>query len=99
MAKKSRIKWHRQPEADNYPSARAYLSLLYDEDVAAKLVKRLKRADTVRHKAIDILRGSREPLLDVTNSHVKEDHQMIVDGKPLSPPMLVRDGRDARVII
>jgi hypothetical protein len=95
----ARIKWRDEPESDDYPSAESFLRLIYGRKGARHLVRALKRGETEDFKVIDILRASREPLLDVTNSHVKDNHNKILAGKKLSPPLLVADPRVGRVII
>ncbi|HZP12301.1 MAG TPA: hypothetical protein VFB36_07755 [Nevskiaceae bacterium] len=97
--KKTAIAWRAEPKKEEYPSAYRFLSLIQRPKHAKRTIDRLRRAAVSEHKAIDVLRASREPLLDVTNSHVKEDHNKIVAGEKLSPPMLVRDPRNSRVII
>lgn len=97
--KKGRIRWRAEPDEGDYPSAYRYLTLIQSEKQAKRTVKQLERAEIVGYKAIDILRAAREPLLDVTNSHVKQNHDKIAVGEKLSPPMLVRDPRNGRVLI
>ncbi|HVT33971.1 MAG TPA: hypothetical protein VHE37_00195 [Nevskiaceae bacterium] len=95
----ARIRWRDEPKASDYPAAENYLLLIYPRKEAAALVRHLRGEPISRFKAIDVLRASRELLLDVTNSHVKEDHQKILNGQKLSPPLLVRHPRNARMLI
>ncbi len=99
MSKKAKIKWLRQPEEQDYPAARSYLSLLYDEKAAAQYVKKLKQAALTEFKAKDVFRASRLSLLGVSNSHVDKDRQKIRSGRALSPLLLVRDSANGMVII
>ena len=99
MAKKVKIRWRTEPEDNNYPAAESYLSLLYDEQTTGKLVKRLERAPLSEFKAKDIFRASGLSLLGISNSHVERDRKKILDGRKLSPLLLVRDGRNGRVVI
>ncbi|HTV11241.1 MAG TPA: hypothetical protein VME20_05195 [Acidimicrobiales bacterium] len=82
--------WKAQPDEHDYPAAHAYLSLLTDEQTADALVKALKQAPLVLHKAKDLLRASQLPLLPDTNVHVAKDLKKVQDGEHLSPVLLVR---------
>ena len=97
--KGERIEWLRKPEAHNYPAAGSYLSLIFEEPKVAKLIQRLKRARITRFKAKDIFRASGLSLLGVSNEHVEKDRKKILDGKKLSPLLLVRDSARGRVIV
>jgi len=93
------IQWLAQPEEHDYPAAQSYLSLLYDEDSAATLVKRLRRARVSGFKAKDIFRASGLSLLGVSNLHVEKDRAKIKRGKRLAPLLLVRDRANGKVVI
>jgi len=99
VGKHVEIRWRDEPGEDNYPAAESYLSLLYDERAAAKLVMRLRRAKPSEFKAKDIFRASGLSLLGISNSHVKADRKKILAGRKLSPLLLVRDGERSRVVI
>ncbi len=93
------IKWLKEPEDHDYPAAKSYLSLHYDEASAKAMVKKLKEAPISQFKAKDIFRASRLSLLGVSNSHVEIDKAKIESGQELSPLLLVRDSKNGRVII
>lgn len=101
MAKEEtvRIKWLRRPEAHDYPAARSYLRLLYDDSRADALVEALKREKVTKFKSKDIFRASRLSLLGISNSHVKKDRRKIRNGASLSPLLLVRDPAASKVVI
>ena len=99
MSKEPNIQWLSELEDHNYPAASSYLSLIYDERTAAKLVQQLRRAPMVRFKAKDIFRASGLSLLGISNSHVDLDRKKIKDGKRLSPLLLVRDKANGNVVI
>jgi hypothetical protein len=82
--------WKNSPDQHDYPAAIAYLSLLLEEAKCRKLVAALRRAETVRHAAKDVLRASRLPLLPRDNIHVMGDLKKIKKGKAMSPVLLVR---------
>ena len=99
MSKNLEIKWLPEPEEHDYPAAQSYLSLLFDKKKAKDLVKKLKESSMSHFKAKDIFRASGLSLLGVSNSHVEKDRKKIAEGKFLSPILLVRDGRNAKVVI
>jgi hypothetical protein len=99
MASEVEIKWLPEPEDDDYPAAGSYLSLLYDEQSAAKYVEELRKAPISKFKAKDIFRASGLSLLGVSNSHVEHDQKKILAGKSLSPLLLVRATSNQTVII
>jgi disulfide oxidoreductase YuzD len=93
------IIWLSNPEEHDFPAARSYLSLIYDDLTVKSLVKRLKRAPVSEFKAKDIFRASALSLLGVSNAHVEKDQRKIRDGEGLSPLLLVRDPESGGVII
>ncbi len=99
MGKQVEIKWLQEPEEKDYPAAESYLSLLYDDTAVRSIVSKLKGAPVSQFKAKDIFRASGLSLLGISNSHVEKDRGKIEDGKSLSPLLLVRDGRNGKVII
>ena len=99
MGKDVDIRWLDQPEEKDYPAALSYLGLIYDDASAAALVGKLRRAPVVQFKAKDVFRASGLSLLGVSNSHVEKDRKKILDGKKLSPLLLVRDAKNGKVIV
>ena len=99
MSKDADIQWLSEPEEHDYPAARSYLSLFYDERTAANLVQRLRRAPMSAFKAKDIFRASGLSLLGISNSHVEKDQKKIKNGKRLTPLLLVRDKANGKVVI
>ena len=93
------ISWFDEPEEHNYPAAESYLTLLFDEKAVADYAKRLRRAKMAKFKAKDIFRASGLSLLGVSNHHVERDRRKILDGKKLSPLLLVRDTVRRKLII
>jgi hypothetical protein len=80
-----------EPEADDYPAAKSYLSLLVGPAEAAKLVKALRSRTTLEHYAAkDILRASGLPLLPSDDPEVAADIEKVKGGRKLSPVLLVR---------
>lgn len=93
------IRWFDDPEPHNFPAALSYLSLLFTEEEAKRLVKDLREAEHSSFKAKDIFRASELSLLVESNSHVERNREKIEDGKALSPILLVRTGGGGRVIV
>jgi hypothetical protein len=99
MVDSTQIQWLAEPEEKDYPAAQSYLSLLFDDESVGKLVEGLKGAKISRVKAKDIFRASGLSLLGVSNSHVEKDRKKVKEGTALSPILLVRDPRQAKLII
>lgn len=97
--KKVEIKWLGESKEHGYPTAKSYLSLLYDESMADAYVEKLRRASLSEFKAKDIFRASGLSLLGISNAHVEKDQQKIESGQELSPLLLVRDSTHGKVII
>jgi hypothetical protein len=94
-----KIQWLSEPEDHDYPAAKSYLSLLYDEKTAGSYTEKLQRAPISQFKAKDIFRASSLSLLGVSNSHVDKDRKKIRDGRKLSPLLLVRNTTNGKIII
>lgn len=99
MNNKIEIKWLPEPEDHDYPAARSYLNLLFDDDTCDQLVARLKSAPISAFKAKDIFRASGLSLLGVSNGHVEKDRAKIMSGKSLSPLLLVRDSVRGKTVV
>ena len=99
MSGHTEIKWLPEPEEHDFPAAESYLDLLFDKQTVEKHLINLKKCEMSQFKAKDIFRASGQSLLGVSNSHVEKDRKKILAGKPLSPLLLVRDERNAKVII
>jgi hypothetical protein len=83
--------WKDEPEDQDYPAARTYLSLLLDPDRAKKLARALERTTNLDHyMAKDILRASCLPLLPPDDKEVAKDLAKVTAGTKLSPVLLVR---------
>jgi len=85
-----KVHWSHDPEAHDYPAAAAYLSLVTDPATAERLASELAAQPIVFHKAKDILRASRLPLLPSDDPYVAKDLKNVREGKNLSPVLLVR---------
>jgi len=84
--------WKDEPEKQDYPAARSYLSLLVDPSETKKTAKALADdPNAVRFKAKDILRAAGLPLLPLDDPEVAKDLAKVTAGTKLSPVLLVRD--------
>jgi hypothetical protein len=83
--------WKDEPEAQDFPAAESYLSLLIGHAAAAKLAKALRKEQTLQHYAAkDILRAAGLPLLAEDDSEVAADLNKVKAGKKLSPVLLIQ---------
>ena len=83
--------WKEEPEQQDFPAARSYLSLLVDPGEAKKTAKALgDEPDAARYKAKDILRAAGLPLLALDDPEVAKDLAKVKAGTKLSPVLLVR---------
>ncbi|MDA8276021.1 MAG: hypothetical protein M0029_11670 [Actinomycetota bacterium] len=83
--------WKDEPDKQDYPAARSYLSLLVDPSDAKKAAKAL--ADdpgASSYKAKDLLRAAGLPLLPLEDPEVAKDLAKVKAGTKLSPVLLVR---------
>lgn len=83
--------WQDEPEAQDFPAAESYLSLLLGPAAAAKVAKALRKQQTLEHFAAkDILRASGLPLLAADDSEVAADLRKVKRGEKLSPVLLAQ---------
>ncbi len=83
--------WKDEPELQDYPAARSYLSLLVDPGAAKRAAKALERdPDAARYKAKDLLRAAGLTLLPLDDPEVAKDLAKVNAGTKLSPVLLVR---------
>jgi hypothetical protein len=83
--------WKDEPEAQDFPAAKSYLSLLIGPKAAGRLVKALRKEAAIQHFAAkDILRAASLPLLAADDSEVAADLEKVKHGIKLSPVLLVQ---------
>jgi hypothetical protein len=83
--------WKDDPEAEDFPAAESYLSLLVGAEAAARLAKALRKERALKHYAAnDILRAANLPLLASNDSEVVADFKKVKQGDKLSPVLLVQ---------
>lgn len=91
--------WLEEPQTHDYVAAKTYLSLIYDDEEASKLVEKLRAAGMSEFAAKDISRASGLVLLPADNQHVQHDQAKVKAGQQLSPLLLVRAPQLGRLII
>jgi hypothetical protein len=84
-----RIKWLEDVADHDYDAAEAYLSLKLDEEAVHKTVKRLRSASLTARRANDILRAAGLTPAPLDDPGVMKDLIKVVEGKHLSPVLVV----------
>ena len=93
---KGKVRWASRPTENDYAAARRYLSLVVGPARAAALVGALRKAKLQVYPARDLMRTS-EYRLPVPDD--KKQRKEITSGQKLAPLLIVRDRRQARLII
>jgi len=88
MAKREH--WKVDPDPHDFPAAGDYLSLTLRRAEVLAVVRKLKAATVSRHRAKDLLRAGRLPLLPIDDPEVVRDLKKVRKGELLSPVLLVR---------
>ena len=84
------IRWCEDVAEHDYAAAQSYLSLRLDEQRASKVVARLRKAELTKHRANDILRAAGLNPAPLEDPGVIKDLIKVIEGKQLSPVLLVR---------
>ena len=84
------VLWQAEPAEHDYLAAESYLRLITSPSAAKKLVSRLQAAPIAHHPAKDILRAANLSLLQMEDPAVKRDIADMVQGRKLSPVLIVR---------
>jgi hypothetical protein len=83
--------WKDEPEAEDFPAAESFLSLLVGAEVASKLAKALRKERSLKNYAAkDILRAANLAMLSPQDSEVATDLNKVKAGDRLSPVLLVQ---------
>lgn len=91
------IKWLDDVAGHDYAAAEAYLSLKLDVESAGKAVKRLRDARLTSRRANDILRAAGLTAAPLDDPGVMKDLVKVIEGKELSPVLVVRGKRGADI--
>ena len=83
------FKWLKDVAGHDYEAAEAYLSMKLDVESAHKVVKRLRKAPVTRRRANDILRAAGLTPAPLDDPGVMKDLVKVIEGKELSPVLIV----------
>ena len=83
------VKWAAAVADHDYAAAEAYLSLKLREDKVAKIVRRLRDAPLTTRRANDILRAAGLTPAPLDDPGVMKDLAKAIEGKDLSPVLVV----------
>ncbi|HEX3511038.1 MAG TPA: hypothetical protein VHT27_08065 [Solirubrobacteraceae bacterium] len=84
-----RIRWREDVADHDYGAAEAYLSLKLEKEALQKTVKRLRKAPLTKRRANDILRAAGLPPAPLEDPGVMKDLIKVIEGKRLSPVLVV----------
>lgn len=83
------LRWLDDVEAHDFDAAYAYLSLRWAEKNAKKMVAALRKAKVTERRPNDILRACNRNALPIDDPAVRRDLRKVIEGKKLSPVLLV----------
>jgi hypothetical protein len=86
------IKWRDDVAEHDYDAARAYLSLKLDGRATEKAVTDLRKAKLTARRANDILRAAGLEAAPLDDPGVVKDLVKVIEGKALSPVLVVGGG-------
>ena len=91
------IKWAKEVADHDYAAALAYLSIKLTEDTADKAVARMRKAELTSRRANDILRAAGLDPAPLDDPGVVKDVIKVIEGKALSPVLLINQGGTADI--
>jgi hypothetical protein len=92
-----RMKWAAQVADHDDAAAEAYLSLKLSEDAVAKAIQRLRKGVLTTRRANDILRAAGLPPAPLDDPGVMKDLIKAIEGKPLSPVLVLSGKKGADI--
>ena len=92
-----KINWAPKVANHDYKAAGAYLSIKLSDDKVAKIVARLRDASLTTRRANDILRAAGVTAAPLDDPGVLKDLIKVVEGKPLSPVLVVSGKKRADI--
>jgi hypothetical protein len=92
-----KINWADKVANHDYAAAEAYLSIKLAEDKVGKIVARLRDAPLTMRRANDILRAAGLTAAPLDDPGVMKDLIKVVEGKPISPVLVVSGKRGADI--
>ena len=91
------IRWAAEVAEHDYVAAEAYLSLKLDEDAVARAVRHLRRGELTTRRANDILRASGLNPAELSDPGVVKDLIKVIEGKRLSPILVLSAKKGAEI--
>ena len=91
------INWAAEVADHDYAAAEAYLSLKLSEDAVAKAVQRLRKAALTARRANDILRAAGLTPAPLDDPGVMKDLIKAIEGKRLSPVLVLSGKKGADI--
>lgn len=91
------IKWASEVAEHDYDAAKAYLSLKLAEDAVAKAVTHLRETKLTTRRANDILRAAGLVPAELSDPGVIRDLIKVIEGKELSPVLVVGGKKAAEI--
>jgi hypothetical protein len=92
-----KIEWLDHVADHDYAAAEAYLSLKLGEEAVAKIIARLRKAEVITRRANDILRAAGLEPAPLDDPGVIKDVIKVIEGKSLSPVLVVRGKKGADI--
>jgi hypothetical protein len=98
-AERSRVSigWADHVAEHDYAAAHAYLSLKLTATAADKAVSRLRQSELTRRRANDILRAANLTAAPLDDPGVVKDLIKVIEGKALSPVLVVNGAQGADI--
>jgi hypothetical protein len=91
------IKWRKEVADHDYAAAEAYLSLKLAGPALSKVVGRLRKATLTTRRANDILRAAGLTAAPMDDPGVMKDLIKVIEGKQLSPVLVVSGEHEADI--
>jgi len=85
-----KIQWRDEVADHDYAAAEAYLSLKLGEQAVTKVIARLRKAEIITRRANDILRAAGLDPAPLDDPGVIKDVIKVIEGKSLSPVLVIR---------
>jgi hypothetical protein len=91
------IKWLKDVADHDYAAAEAFLSLMLDSAATAETVEKMRKASVTTRRANDILRATGLDPAPMDDPGVMKDLIKVIEGKQLSPVLVMNQGGRARI--
>jgi hypothetical protein len=91
------VHWLDDVAEKDYAAAGNYLSIRYDAETVAGVIKTLRKASLDTRRANDILRAAGLDAAPLDDPGVMRDLVKVVDGEPLSPVLVVNANEAADI--